>query len=180
MRQVPRRGGPPWGFVPRPVLRWALVAAGLVAVLTAAWLLWPDDEPPPRQREYRAETACLLTGAQGVTSPEASPVWSGMQEASLATQVKVQYLEVDGPQTGPQAETFLAGLVQNRCDVIFAVGAAPVAGVTKIAARYPQARFVAFGAIEPGRNVSVVDDSDPEVVRQQAHDLVVALTRTPS
>ncbi|TCB99017.1 hypothetical protein E0H26_06320 [Micromonospora zingiberis] len=180
MRQVPRRGLPSWVSVPRPVWRWSLAAAALVVVLTAGWLLWPDDEPPPRQREYRAETACLLTGAQGVGSPEASPVWSGMQEASLATQVKVQFLEVDGPQTGAQAETFLAGLVQNRCDVIFAVGAAPVAGVSKIAARYPQARFVAFGATAPSRNVSVVETNDPEETRRQAHDLVVALTQTPS
>ncbi|PZG00163.1 BMP family ABC transporter substrate-binding protein [Micromonospora deserti] len=156
-------------------MRRSAAGAGLAAAVIIGWVFWPEDEPEPRQREYRAETACLLTGERGIGSPEARPVWTGMQEASLAKQVKVQYLEVDGPQTGQNAETFLAGLVQNRCDVILAVGAAPVAAVPPTAARYPAARFVAFGPVTPGHNVSVMDPSDPEMARRQAHDLVAAL-----
>ncbi|WP_410814557.1 hypothetical protein [Micromonospora sp. 067-2] len=151
------------------------MAAGLVAVAVLVWALWPDGEPEPRQREYRAETACLLTGAKGVTAPEARPVWAGMQEASLTTRVKVQFLEVDGPQTGENAETFLASLVQSRCGVILAVGEAPVQAVLPTAARYPSATFVAFGATSPGPNVSVVEAAEPESVQRKARDLVAAL-----
>ncbi|MCG5441149.1 hypothetical protein NIE79_000085 [Micromonospora sp. NIE79] len=143
--------------------------------MVVGWALWPTAEPEPRQREYRAETACLLTGTAGVAAPEARPVWTGMQEASLATQVKVQFLEVDGPQTGENAETFLASLVQSRCGVILAVGEAPVQGVGTTAARFPAAKFVAFGAATPGPNVVVEDATDPETVQRKARDLVTAL-----
>ncbi|MFC3503112.1 hypothetical protein ACFOOK_19325 [Micromonospora krabiensis] len=156
-------------------LWWPVAAAALVAAVVVGWALWPEDEPEPRQREYRAETACLLTGAQGVTAPEARPVWAGMQEASLATRVKVQFLEVDGPQTAENAETFLASLVQGRCDVMLLVGEAPVDAVAATAARFPAARFVAFGAASPGPNVSVVDATDPAAVQREARDRVSAL-----
>ncbi|WP_157563261.1 BMP family ABC transporter substrate-binding protein [Micromonospora chokoriensis] len=153
---------------------WLLAAAGLIAVVVG-WALWPQAEPEPRQREYRAETACLLTGAAGVAAPEARPVWTGMQEASIATQVKVQFLEVDGPQTGENAETFLASLVQSRCGVIFAVGDAPVQAVGPTAARFPAAKFIAFGAATPGPNVVVEQDANSESVQRKARDVVSAL-----
>jgi hypothetical protein len=70
----------------------ALVVGGL-----AAWVFWPD--PAPRQREYLDATACLLTDAKGVAGTEAAPIWSAMQDASVSSLVRVQYLEVDGPQT---------------------------------------------------------------------------------
>ncbi|MET8461480.1 hypothetical protein [Micromonospora zamorensis] len=103
------------------------------------------------------------------------PVWTGMQEASLATLVKVQFLEVDGPQTGENAETFLASLVQSRCGVILAVGDAPVQAVPPTAARFPSARFVAFGPATPGPNVVVEQATDPESVQRKAVEVVSAL-----
>ncbi|MEU4551512.1 hypothetical protein [Micromonospora violae] len=154
---------------------WPLAAVGLIVLVVAGWALWPEAEPEPRQREYRAETACLLTGAAGVAAPEARPVWTGMQDASLATQVKVQFLEVDGPQTGENAETFLASLVQSRCGVILAVGEAPVRAVGPTAARFPAAKFVAFGVATPGPNVVVEEATDPESVQRRARDVVAAL-----
>ncbi|KXK59682.1 hypothetical protein AWW66_22870 [Micromonospora rosaria] len=147
----------------------------MVAVLVG-WALWPQPDPEPRQRAYAAQTACLLTGAGGVADPVAQPVWAGMQEGSLATRVKVQYLEVDGAQTVANAETFLASLVQTRCDLILTVGEAPSGAVRATAARFPSARFVAFGPAEATSNVSVVDSSDPETVRRSARDLVTGLS----
>ncbi|TNH22814.1 hypothetical protein FHG89_28285 [Micromonospora orduensis] len=154
---------------------WPMAAFGLVVAVVVGWALWPEDEPEPRQRDYRAETACLLTGAGGVDAPETRPVWTGMQEASLATLVKVQFLEVDGPQTGENAETFLASLVQSRCGVILAVGEAPVRAVRPTAARFPSAKFVAFGAATPGPNVVVEQATDPESVHRKAVEVVSAL-----
>ncbi|MEV7330774.1 hypothetical protein [Micromonospora sp. NPDC093244] len=156
-------------------LWWPVAAFGLVVAVVVGWALWPEGEPEPRQRDYRAETACLLTGSGGVAAPEARPVWTGMQEASLATLVKVQFLEVDGPQTGENAETFLASLVQSRCGVILAVGDAPVRAVRPTAARFPSARFVAFGAATPGPNVVVEQATDPESVQRKAVEVVSAL-----
>jgi hypothetical protein len=67
----------------------------LVAVLVvglAAWILWPS----PRPRPYLAFTACLLTDEQGVAGSAAGAVWAGMQDASLATRAKVQYVPAVG------------------------------------------------------------------------------------
>jgi hypothetical protein len=157
---------PPW---------WAVAAAALAVVVVLAWVLWPSDPPPPRQREYRAETACLLTGEKGVAAPEAAPVWAGMQEASLATHVKIQYLEVNGPQTATNAETFLASLVQSSCDLILTVGPAPVGALRATAARFPSVHFVGIGGGTAADNVSVVDVNGPDSSRQKTKELVAAL-----
>jgi hypothetical protein len=157
---------PPW---------WALAAAALAVVVVLAWVLWPSDPPPPRQREYRAETACLLTGAKGVAEPEAAPVWAGMQEASLATHVKIQYLEVTGPQTAENAETYLASLVQSRCDLILSAGSAPVGALRAGAARFPTVHFVGINGGTATSNVSLVEAKSPQVAQQKARDLIAAL-----
>ncbi len=152
-----------------------MAAAALAVVVLLAWVCWPSDPPPSRQREYRAETACLLTGEQGVTAPEAAPVWAGMQEASSATRVKIQYLEVNGPQTAANAESFLASLVQSRCDLILTVGAAPVGALRATAARFPSVQFVGIGGGVAAENVSVMEADGPDVVRRKASELVTAL-----
>ncbi|MEH0821539.1 MULTISPECIES: hypothetical protein [unclassified Micromonospora] len=152
-----------------------MVAVVLAAVVLLAWVLWPADPPPPRQREYRAETACLLTGEKGVTTPEAAPVWAGMQEASLATHVKIQYLEVNGPQTAANAESFLASLVQSKCELILAVGPAPVGALRATAARFPSVHFVGVGGGTAASNVSIVEVDRPDSARQKTKELVAAL-----
>lgn len=154
---------------------WWYAAAGLVSAVLVAVAMWPFGEPEPRQREYRAETACLLTGDQGVAAPEARPVWAGMQDASLATNVKVQYLEVNGPQTPDNARTFLTSLVQSHCDVVLTVGTAPVEAVRAAAAQFPAARFIVFGSAASAPNVSVVEVDDPEVVQWEARKVVAGL-----
>ena len=88
----------------RPTVRqrwWLAGGAAFVLVVALTWALWPASEPdpPPRAREYLDYTACLLTGDRGIADPQAAPVWAGLQDASLATRAKVQYLAVTGPQT---------------------------------------------------------------------------------
>jgi DNA-binding LacI/PurR family transcriptional regulator len=137
-----------------------------------AWLAWPDSGPDPRAREYRDSSACLLTGSAGVNDPAAAPVWTGMQAASLRTRGKVQYLEVDGPQTAAQAQTYLGTLLTSRCDVILAAGTAPVAAVAEIASRHPGVRFVIVGAGVEAGNVSVVDETDAAGISRTVEALV--------
>ena len=147
-----------------------LIVAGLLV-----WAWWPESGPDPRSRVYTEATACLLTPAAGVADEQAAPVWAGMQRASLATRGKVQFLEVDGPQTGQNAKTFLATLVGGKCDVILTAGTAPNAALVASAAAYPNARFMMVGKGLPQGNISVVDAQSPDRVSAQVEQQVTAV-----
>jgi basic membrane lipoprotein Med (substrate-binding protein (PBP1-ABC) superfamily) len=156
--------------------RWLAVAvAALIVAAGVAWLAWPS-EPAPRAREYLQFTACLLTDERGITGPEATPVWAGMQDASLATRAKVQYVSVSGPQTVDNAVPFLASLAQGGCDRVFAVGPVPVGAVARSAAQFPKVRFVVVGGDAPGPNVSKVNAASPAAVRSSVSRAVTTAT----
>jgi hypothetical protein len=152
---------------------WIGAAVGVVLGALVVWLVWPEKRPePPRARPYLDYTACLLTDAQGVAGAAAAPVWAGMQDASLATHAKVQFLQVTGEATVGNALPYLATLVQRRCAVVFAVGPAQVAAVAADAAKHPAVQFVVAGGSSPASNVAVIDSSDPGQVRGQADRLL--------
>src|SRR5574342_1170852 len=128
------------------IRRWWLAGGAGAAALAVglAWLLWPASAPSPpasRERQYLEFTACLLTDAQGVTGPLAAPVWAGMQDASLATRAKVQFLAVAGPQTPHNAGLFATSLAQGGCRLVFAAGELPVSGVEDAAPHFPLVSF---------------------------------------
>jgi hypothetical protein len=156
--------------------RWLVVVVSLVTVVTVGslvWVLWPADGPvEPRARQYLDFTACLLTDEKGVAGPEAAPVWAGLQDASLATRAKVQYLAVVGPQTVANAGTFLASLAQGRCDVILAAGEVPVATVVRDASQFAGVRFVVVGGGVSSSNVSVLIEDSGDAVRAAVGRLV--------
>jgi hypothetical protein len=140
-----------------PVTRKQLaIGAAVVVVLLAAgltWLLWPRSAPPPppRARVYADYTACLLTGAQGLTAEPAKTVWSGMQSSSSTTKARVQYLTVTDPQTADNAATFLASLAHGKCGVVFTTGDASNAAAVRDAPKYPDVTFyVVGGPASPG------------------------------
>jgi basic membrane lipoprotein Med (substrate-binding protein (PBP1-ABC) superfamily) len=118
--------------------------------------------PPVRARQYLAFTACLLTDSHGVAGSPAAQVWAGMQDASLTTHAKAEYLPVYGT-TAAAAQPYLASLIQRRCGMVLAVGTAQVSVVTADAGRYPQVRFVAIGAAPESRGVTTVDPADGQV-----------------
>ncbi|WP_436521518.1 hypothetical protein [Actinoplanes sp. HUAS TT8] len=165
------------GVRPRTTRRFAaLIAGGVLAALAAGivtWVLWP--EPEPRQREYTDATACLLTDEQGITGPQASPVWSVMSETSAATLVRVQYLSVIGPQDAGNAGTYLASLAAGRCSIVVAVGDAQVAAVAPTAKTFPAVSFVSVGGGTAGDNVTVVPDSSADTLRDEIKRLVESL-----
>lgn len=151
----------------------------LAALLT--WVLWPDDErPDPRSRVYTDASACLLTPARGLADTAVAPVWAGMQQASLATSGRASFLEVDGPQTGANAATYLATLASGGCDLVLVAGAAPVAAVVEQAGRYPSAHFVVVGA-DSGKslaNVVWVQESDEARITERVRELTVSALST--
>ncbi|MEV5752125.1 hypothetical protein AB0L00_30270 [Actinoallomurus sp. NPDC052308] len=142
--------------------RLAAALAGVAVVVAAtAWALWPSG-PPPRTRQYLAFKACLLTDSTGLSDKQAASVWSGMEKASLKTRARVQYLPAFGPKTLANTQPYLRSLFQRRCDVILAVGEAPVSAVTAEAARHPKTRFVVAGP-GGGPNVTSVQADSPEL-----------------
>lgn len=144
----------------------ALAAAGAI---TAGVLI--SLGPQPRARLYLAFTACLLTDAHGLTGPQAAPVWAGMQDASLATHAKVEYLPVMSGPTAADAAPFLASLAARQCRVIVAAGPAPAAAVAASARRYPAIRFAVAGAHATGRNITQLPGT-PTTLRTAADQLV--------
>jgi basic membrane lipoprotein Med (substrate-binding protein (PBP1-ABC) superfamily) len=150
---------------------WLIAVALAVVAGVVVWMVWPAGEEPPRARQYREAVACLLTDDRGITSPQAAAVWSGMQDASVQTLVRVQYLQVAGAQTKQNAETFLGTLVQSKCAVILAVGKPPLEALPAIAAQFPDRRFVAIGGSATGSNVSSVY-GDTGTLEKAGHDRV--------
>ncbi|WP_327004359.1 hypothetical protein OHA72_56545 [Dactylosporangium sp. NBC_01737] len=159
--------------------RW--LAGGGAALLVAIVLVvvsWPDRAPELREREYLQFTACLLTPSDGVRDAAAEPVWKAMQDASLQTRAKVQYLEISDAQTVDNAVTFLNSLAQGGCDLIFAAGDLPVRAVVKGAPAFPAKRFITVGTSKAGPNVSTVDAAAPhDGVVRTITDAVAAASR---
>jgi hypothetical protein len=145
---------------------WWFTAGGILVVVALVWLLWPATQPPPpRARQYLSYTACLLTGERGTTDASAAPVWAGMQDASLTTHIKIQYLAISGPQTVDNAVVFVNTLAQRNCDVVIAAGAVPATAVTKAAATFPKTAFYTVGATTNAPHVTRIDTTDPAAVR---------------
>lgn len=151
----PRRGR----RLPGGALAWVIAAvavAGCVAGVLLATASGPGGPPPARARQFLSFTACLLTDSAGLAGSPAAQVWAGMQDASLATHAKVEYLQSYGT-TEAAAQPYLASLVQRRCSMVLAVGPAQVSAVTADAGRYPAVRFVAISGGLAARGVTMVD-----------------------
>lgn len=165
-RSRPQLALPDWPWLVAAVGWWRglsrrarVLALGGTAVVAAGCLaagLVLGQAPAPRARQYLAFTACLLTDAHGLAGPVAGPVWAGMQQASLATHAKVEYLPVTSGSTAAAAAPVLASLVARQCKVVVAAGQAQVAAVAASARRYPSVRFAVVGGRVAGRNVTDV------------------------
>ena len=132
------------------MIGWKAIACalGAVGLALAVWLAWPRTSPVDAAaptRQYLDTSACLLTVAAGVTGDPQAAVWQGMEDASLATHVRAEYLAVRGPGTEANALPYLASLLQRRCGVVLAVGPAQVAAAAAEAGRFPRVRFIAIG-----------------------------------
>jgi hypothetical protein len=148
--------------------------AVLAAAGVTAWALWPD---PPRQREYVDATACLLTDEKGVTAEPAKTVWATMRQASAETLVRVQYLQVNGPQTAENAAAHLAALTSGRCGLVTAVGGPQIEAVTGDGPQHPDVRFITVGGGSPAENIEV---ASPAGLQKTITDRLAALAEAAS
>ncbi|TML21546.1 MAG: BMP family ABC transporter substrate-binding protein [Actinobacteria bacterium] len=157
---------------------WGAAAAVVVAGLVT-WLVWPAPaQPPPRARVYLEYTACLLTDQHGVAGSPARSVWDGMEDASLATHAQVQYDAVMGEQSLGNALPYLSSMVDRRCGVVLAVGAAPTAAVGAVAAKYPGVRFVVVDGTATGGNVTGLRGLSGPQLRDRVRVLVTGAVRS--
>ncbi len=145
--------------------RWWTIGAAVVIVALATWLLWPSP-PEPRAREYSEYTACLVTDEHGIAGPEAAAIWSGIEKAALRARVQAEYVAVSGEQTATNALTYLNGMAQGHCDLIFAAGPTQREAVRQGAHRFPGVRFYVVGGSDAGANV-VRLDGDPAAAAER-------------
>jgi hypothetical protein len=117
--------------------------------------------------------ACgVVHGLFPASADDAVPVWNGLQQASLATRAKIQYLAVTGPQTVDNATTFVATLAQTNCDLVFAAGDIPVTSVNQSAPTFPNTRFLIVHGTATHSNVSIVDGQTPQQITAAVNQIV--------
>lgn len=151
---------------------WSTAAVVVIAGLVT-WWLWPAGKPAPRARQYLDYTSCLLTDASGLQGPDAAPVWAGMQQASLTTHAKVQYLPVTGAQTVDNATPVLNSLALRHCAQVFAVGAAPAGAARKAAPTLHGVTFVVLDGGPGGTNLTVLPRTGNAEVTAEVSALIV-------
>jgi hypothetical protein len=153
---------------------WLLVAVVIGVFAVVVW--WPTSAPQTlpssRAKVFAAFDACLLTGAQGLATPGASPVWDGMQMASVATSVKVSYLASAGPATEGNVMPYAMSLLQRHCGAVVALNDPQVAVAGRLAPQYPGVRFIVVNGAASGSNVSVVPAGNPDQVKAAVSDYV--------
>jgi hypothetical protein len=91
-------------------------------------------ETETRVRALSPIAGCLLTDLGGVARDPASQIWAGLQDAAADVHARASFVPLP-KKTAPAA--IVNSLVASRCDVILAVGAAPVAAVKAVAAKAP-------------------------------------------
>lgn len=136
------------GRLKQGLLKAVVAAAAVVAVsaaVIAAWVLWPGSgsgsasAAVPQARQYLNTSACLLTGASGVSpGTVGARAWDAMESASVASRVMVSHLPSAEPADVP---VLLNTLVERECGVIVVTGASQNQ-VTSAARANPGRRFI--------------------------------------
>ena len=162
----------------RPLIIGTAAAAVVLLGVLGGWLIWGgDDDVEPRARVYRDVTACLLTDQAGLRGEPAASAWAGMQKASVAHAVRVQYQTVSGAQTEENALTYFNAMALQKCSVIAAAGEAPRGAVVAGGAKFPDIRYVLVG----GAANEVPGASEVELVpAEPSGDVTNALDRIVS
>jgi basic membrane lipoprotein Med (substrate-binding protein (PBP1-ABC) superfamily) len=156
---------------------WITAGGVLLLIAVVVFIAWHRGRqlPPTRAREYRDVDACLLTGPAGIADQQTAAVWAGLQDASAATEVRVSYLAVVGPETQANTLPFVQSLVQRNCSVIVATGPVEVAAAAGVARKHAEIHFVLIGGTAPSPNVVVVPPAAREKLQPQVAEAVTGL-----
>lgn len=160
-----------------------LLVTVVVAVLTQIGRSPASAEthtPEIRARTYSSIADCLLTGPDGIQSTTAAAVWAGMQAASTSSRAQVSYLSMLGADTLANAQAYINTLVLRGCNVILAVGTAPVRAANEQAAVWPHQRLIAITAgtsptaatAAQSGNLTVLPASNPQTLQGQIRALL--------
>lgn len=158
--------------------RWGVAAAAVVlCAIALAWALWPSSAhqyaPEARARQFSQTRICVLTDSHGITSPVAAPVWSGVDDASKATQAQGSYIAVPSPDTPQSATVYVNSLTSRKCTLIVVTGANEVAAVHAQASKHTDQHFVVVGASGPSAaNVETIAAGDASAVRSAVASVV--------
>jgi basic membrane lipoprotein Med (substrate-binding protein (PBP1-ABC) superfamily) len=124
-----------------------LIAATAVAVIAAAataYAIWPRHHgptpPAPASQVGTYHRACILTDPG---DPSLLVARSGLEQAARAKgDIDVQSYPI--PTAGSNAAPYLAGLINNKCTLIVALGTQPSAAVRAFAENNPSTtlRFI--------------------------------------
>ena len=168
---------------PRTVIGTALAVVVIGVIALAAQphqrTAPPVYTPQLRTRVYSSFTACLLTGASGITDTQTAPVWAGMQSASTRTRAQVSYLAVQGAQTASNAESYVNALALRGCSVIVTSGTAPGQAAEQRASALARIKFITVGApASKAANVSVIAAGAPAGVSREIAALLTAAIGT--
>ncbi|MBR7829702.1 hypothetical protein KDK95_25575 [Actinospica sp. MGRD01-02] len=161
-------------------------ALALVVIAVIALAALPHHRTAPtvytpqvRTRVYSPFTACLLTGASGITDTQTAPVWAGMQTASTNTRTQVSYLAVQGAQTASNAESYINALALRGCAVIVTSGTAPGQAADQRAPALARITFITVGApASKAANVTAVATGTAAGVSHKVAALLTAAIGT--
>lgn len=103
-----------------------------------------------------------------------------MQDGSLTTHAKVQYLAITGPQTVDNGIPFLNTLAQTGCNLVFSVGDTPNATVDKGAPQFPDHRLYPVGGGTPAANVSPIQADTPQAIQDAVAHILVTAAQPPA
>jgi basic membrane lipoprotein Med (substrate-binding protein (PBP1-ABC) superfamily) len=137
---------------------WRITSGVLAALLTglAVWgALLPSSGsgqrgyvyPAARQRSYSTYSACLLTGASGLSDATASQVWAGLEAGSTAVDpaIQVRYTAAIGAGTDAAVTSYVNTMALSKCSLVVAVGAAQTRAAAARAAAFPAVDFLVVG-----------------------------------
>ena len=102
-----------------------------------------------------------------------------MQQASLDTHIKVQYLAIDGEQSAENGLSYFNTLGVRQCTVILAAGEVPVAALLAGSTQFPTITQVVIGptatsstTVALSSSVIVIDATSADTITSQTQEIV--------
>lgn len=148
-------------------VRVALAATALAAGLAVFLFAYPQNQPkhPPKvtANDFSGRpTACLATDSATAAKTDAvTKIWAAMQDSAKPNTDNVQQLITPAAEPA-QAQSYLAGLINQHCDLIVTIGRPFGQAISPLATASPSTRFIAIdaGLSQPPPDTALVSTDD--------------------